>query len=91
MARLDEAGIASARVNDLRQVWEHAQLAARQRWVEIDTPAGPVRAALPPGALDVDAVRMGAVPALGQHNDAILHELGYDAAQRAHLRAEGAV
>ncbi len=91
VARLEAAGIAVARVNDLQQVWEHAQLAARQRWVQVDTPAGPIRASLPPGASDVGAVRMAAVPALGQHNDAILAELGYDAAQRAYLHAVGAV
>jgi itaconate CoA-transferase len=90
IARLEAAGIAVARVNDLHQVWEHAQLAARQRWVEVETPAGPIRAFLPPGASHVGAVRMDAVPALGQHNEAILAELGYDAAQRAHLRALGA-
>ena len=88
IARLENAGIACARVNELRQVWEHAQLAARQRWVEIDTPAGPLRAPLPPGARDAASVRMDAVPALGQHSDAILTELGYDAVQ---LRAEGVV
>jgi itaconate CoA-transferase len=90
IARLEAAGIAVARVNDLQQVWQHAQLAARQRWVEVDTPAGPIRAFLPPGASHVGEVQMGAVPALGQHNDAILAELGYDAAQRAYLRALGA-
>jgi itaconate CoA-transferase len=89
MARLDAAGIASARVNDLCQVWEHAQLAARERWVEVDTPAGPIRAALPPGAIRGE-VRMDAVPALGEHTEAILIELGYDAAERALLRTEGA-
>ena len=91
ISRLDEAGIACAQVNDLRQVWEHAQLAARQRWVEIDSPAGLLRAPLPPGAHDAAAVRMDAVPALGQHTDGILAELGYDAVQRAQLRAEGAL
>ncbi|MGB7480888.1 MAG: CaiB/BaiF CoA-transferase family protein, partial [Burkholderiaceae bacterium] len=40
--RLDDAQIANARVNDMQELWRHAQLAARQRWVEVDTPAGPV-------------------------------------------------
>ena len=44
--RLDEAGIANAQVNDMAQVWAHAQLRARERWVQVATPAGPVPATL---------------------------------------------
>jgi len=91
MRRLDEAGIANAQVNELSAVWAHPQLAARARWVEVDTPAGAVPAALPPGARDAEAVRMGAVPALGQHSAAILGELGYDAQQIDELRRAGAL
>jgi len=86
VARLDEAQIANARINDMREVWEHPQLKARRRWVQVDTPAGPVPALLPPGAADVDAVRMDAVPALGQHTEAILAGLGYGAADIDRLR-----
>ena len=42
--RLDAAGIANARMNDMREVWAHPQLAARDRWVDVDTPAGRVPA-----------------------------------------------
>jgi len=86
VARLDEAQIANACINDMREVWEHPQLKARRRWVQVDTPAGPVPALLPPGAADVDAVRMDAVPALGQHTEAILAGLGYGAADIDRLR-----
>ncbi len=86
VARLDEAQIANARINDMREVWEHPQLKARRRWVQVDTPAGPVPALLPPGAADVGAVRMDAVPALGQHTEAILAGLGYGAADIDRLR-----
>lgn len=77
LARLDKAGIANANVNDMQGVWEHPQLRARGRWTEIDTPAGKVPALLPPGVPDVDSARMDPVPALGQHNEAILKELGF--------------
>ncbi|KAH6995810.1 CoA-transferase family III domain-containing protein [Ilyonectria sp. MPI-CAGE-AT-0026] len=77
LARLDNAGIANAKVNDMQGVWDHPQLRARGRWTEIDTPAGKVPALLPPGAKDADSVRMDAVPALGQHNAAIFEELGF--------------
>src|SRR6267143_412572 len=86
VARLDEAQIANARMNDMREVWEHPQLKARRRWVQVDTPAGQVPALLPPGAADAGAVRMDAVPALGQHTEAILAGLGYGAADIDRLR-----
>ncbi|KAH7150315.1 CoA-transferase family III domain-containing protein [Dactylonectria estremocensis] len=77
LTRLDKAGIANANVNDMQGVWDHQQLRARGRWTEIDTPAGKVPALLPPGAKDVNDVKMGAVPALGQHNKEIFEELGF--------------
>ncbi|MGU7784372.1 CaiB/BaiF CoA transferase family protein [Burkholderia sp. PU8-34] len=86
VARLDEAGIANAQVNDMRAVWQHPQLRARGRWTEVDTAAGPVPALYPPGQSSRDEPVMAPVPALGQHTDAILAELGYDPAGIAQLR-----
>ncbi|MEO8060807.1 MAG: CaiB/BaiF CoA-transferase family protein, partial [Burkholderiales bacterium] len=91
VARLDAAGIANAQVNDMAKVWAHAQLQARQRWVDVATPAGPVPALLPPGAANEADVRMDAVPALGQHSDAILGELGYSGEQITELQRSGAL
>ncbi|MEO7058010.1 MAG: CaiB/BaiF CoA-transferase family protein [Caldimonas sp.] len=89
--RLDAAQIANARVNTMGDVWSHPQLQARQRWIEVDTPSGPVPALLPPGARTVDDVRIDAVPALGAHTDALLAEIGLDAAAIAELHDDGAV
>jgi crotonobetainyl-CoA:carnitine CoA-transferase CaiB-like acyl-CoA transferase len=87
--RLDEAGIASARVNSVRQMIEHPQLSERDRWREIDTPVGPISALLPPATFaDVEA-RMGAVPAHGQHTAAVLAELRRTDAEIADLAARG--
>lgn len=74
LQRLDKASIANASVNDMQQVWNHPQLKARKRWTEVDTPAGSVPALYPPGLQE--EARMDAVPAVGQHNKAILAELG---------------
>jgi itaconate CoA-transferase len=91
VAILDRAGIANGRLNSAKDVWEHEQLAARDRWRTIGTPAGDVRALLPAiDFADVEAV-MGDVPALGAHTDAVLEELGFAAGDIAALRADGAV
>ena len=91
IARLDAAQIANARLNDMQDLWNHAQLQARERWVEVDSPAGPLPALLPPGTPDTYTPRMDAVPALGQHTDAILTELGFDATAIAALREQDAI
>lgn len=89
--RLDEAQIGNARMNDMHEVWDHAQLHARRRQVEVMTPVGPVKAMLPPGVPDDFEARMDPIPAIGQHTDAILGELGYSAADIRALREQGAV
>ena len=89
--RLDAAQIGNARMNDMHEVWEHAQLRARSRWMQIDSPVGKIPALLPPGVPEVFDPRMDAVPAIGQHTDAILGELGYDRAAIAGLRQDGVI
>jgi len=89
--RLDEAQIANAQVNDMHDVWAHPQLKARDRWREVDTEQGPIPAVLPPGSWDEGPPRMDAVPALGQHTDAILAGLGYAPERIAALREAGAI
>ena len=86
-----KAGIANANVNEMRDVWAHPQLAARDRWREIGTPQGVIPALLPPATPDTFDARMDPVPALGQHTDAILAEIGLTDAEIATLRSEGAI
>jgi crotonobetainyl-CoA:carnitine CoA-transferase CaiB-like acyl-CoA transferase len=74
VARLDAAGIASARLRTPAEFAAHPQLEARDRWREGGTPAGPVRALLPPVTVPGRPAAMGAVPALGQHTEAVLAE-----------------
>ena len=74
-ARLDAAGIANARLRTPAEFAAHPQLAARDRWRQVDTPGGPVRALLPPVTVPGREPAMGRVPALGEHTAAILAEL----------------
>ncbi len=89
--RLDAAKIAHARMSTMADFIAHPQLVARNRWREVDTPAGSIRALTPPIALDGSDVNMSAVPALGAHTDAILGELGFSAGTIAAWRAEGTI
>lgn len=78
--RLDEAQIAYARLNSVEEFLQHPQLKARDRWREVDSPAGPLRALIPPVQMEGAETVMGRIPALGEHTDKILQELGFDSA-----------
>ena len=73
--RLEAARVAHARRRELAEVLDHPQLAARDRWTEVDSPVGPLRAVRPPITLPGRPARMDRIPALGEHTDAILREL----------------
>ena len=90
-ARLDTAQIANARMNDMAGVWAHPQLKARQRWQSVGSPAGEIPALLPPGRNNRYDYRMDAVPAVGEHTEAILHALGLDADAVQALRNSRAI
>ncbi|KWK86206.1 CaiB/BaiF CoA transferase family protein [Burkholderia ubonensis] len=90
-ARLDAAGIANARLNDMQEVWTHPQLAARNRWASVSTEKGLVPVLLPPGADASSPPALRAVPSLGEHTDAILEELGFTGSQIQQMRATRAI
>lgn len=89
--RLEAADIANAHLNDMREFWAHPQLAARDRWTKVGSPAGDVDALKPPFNLDGMEPKMGALPAVGEHTRSILGELGYSAAEIERFGAEGAI
>ena len=89
--RLEDAQIANAELRDMAGLWRHEQLAARGRWRQVDTPAGPVPTLLPPGSWADGDPQLGAVPAVGQHTDAILMGLGLGTDEIQSLRASGTI
>ena len=91
IARLEAAGIAYARMNSVAEYLQHPQMVERDVWREIDSPAGALRAVLPPVRMQgVDSV-MRAVPALGQHTDLILAELDFSRNTIDAWRAAGVI
>jgi len=89
--RLESAGIAHARLNSVARFLEHPQLTERRRWRDVASPAGPLRALAPPVVFETSEPVMSAVPALGEHSEAILLELGFDRHTIAAWRQEGAI
>ncbi len=91
IARLEQAQIANARMNTVREFIDHPQLAARNRWREVATPAGPVRCLAPPFNFEGMEMPMGPIPGLGQHTETILGELGIDPGTIGQWRSVGII
>ena len=90
VSALDDARIASARLNEVGDLIAHQQLVARDRWRAVATPVGRVRALRSPME-PVGESPMGPVPALGQHTDAVLAELGYASGEIAAMHDAGEI
>ena len=88
VARLDQASIANARMNEMDEVWTHAQLSARGRWTEMGSPVGTIPVLRPPATHSDFEPQIGAVPSVGEHTMAILSELGFAPAEIERLRSE---
>jgi itaconate CoA-transferase len=88
---LDGAKIANARMRTVQDFLEHPQLEARDRWREVGSPVGPLRALLPPATMDGTEPVMAPIPSVGEHTAKILAELGYDADTVASLRQSAAI
>ena len=91
IARLESAQIANARMNTVQEFIDHPQLAARNRWRDVASPAGPVRSLVPPFDFDGMEIPMGPIPALGEHTETILGELGFDRGTVGEWRKAGII
>jgi crotonobetainyl-CoA:carnitine CoA-transferase CaiB-like acyl-CoA transferase len=91
IARLEKAQIANAHLNDMAGLWKHEQLKARNRWTEVGSPNGSIAALLPPGLNDSYDYRMDPIPAVGEHTESILKELGITETDIAKMRSSGAI
>jgi itaconate CoA-transferase len=88
---LEKAQIANARVNEMKDVWAHPQLKARQRWTEVQTPVGALPALLPPATSSAFDARMDPIPDVGEHTLSILKSLGVSDEIIAKLEAAKAI
>jgi formyl-CoA transferase len=93
LARLDAEGVPSGPINTYPEALADPHTLARAMVIDLVHPGAgpiknlgvPVKLSDTPGAVDRPA------PLLGEHNDAILAELGYGESQRQALRANGII
>ena len=76
LQRLDSAGVANAQLRTMAEFSAHPQLRERGRWADVDSPVGPLRSLIPPVTSLNAGYRMGRVPDVGEHTDAVLAEFG---------------
>lgn len=89
--RLEAANIANASVSTMQDVWNHPQLAQRQRWRQVDSAVGPLPALVPPATSSAFQARMDKIPALGENSATILASLGYSEEQISDLAQQGVI
>jgi crotonobetainyl-CoA:carnitine CoA-transferase CaiB-like acyl-CoA transferase len=91
LARLKAVNLPFGRVNGVAEVLAHPQALARKFFREIDSPVGRIPVVGNPLRLSDSPERLDSLPALGEHTDAILTQLGYSASAIAALRRRGVI
>lgn len=76
IARLNAATIANARLRDMADFSAHPQYLAQNRWIDVESPVGPIRMLTPPISSSRSRYRIGRIPRLGEHTADVLRELG---------------
>ena len=85
------AGLGHARLNLPTEVLNHPQLTERGRWTELASPAGMVQGLLPPPESAGWDWRCDPLPALGEHTEPVLRELGFGPDDLAAMRSGGVI
>ncbi|MEA2741062.1 MAG: hypothetical protein QOH05_4369 [Acetobacteraceae bacterium] len=90
--RLNDAGAPCASIWKVEEIIDHPQIAARNVMQTVDSPYGPLRLMgsgfqMAHGGGQLDSI----APQVGADTDAVLTEIGYDAAAIAALRAEAII
>ncbi|MGH7827011.1 MAG: CaiB/BaiF CoA transferase family protein [Candidatus Binatia bacterium] len=88
LARLKKAELPHGQVRGIAQVLAHPQVAARKLIREAESPVGKVPVIANALKMSASEARYDRIPALGEDNEAILQELGYDAEAITELRGE---
>ncbi len=91
IARLEAADVPFGSLNEVDDLVDHPQLAARERWLEVGSEVGPLRALAHPLNMSDMPQRADPIPGLGEHTDQIAAELGYSPAEIAALHDAGAL
>jgi itaconate CoA-transferase len=89
--RLESANLASARFNGVQGLLDHPQLESRVRWRDVESPVGAIRSILPPINLGSHAPVMGPIPAIGEHTNSVLGEVGLSPTEITDLRETGVI
>ena len=76
MQRLEAASIANANMNTVEAFLQHPQLHSRDRVRKVGSPNGPLTSFLPAITIPGVSPVMGDIPAVGEHTEAIMTELG---------------
>ena len=78
-------------MNTMAGFWNHPQYAARDRWTQVESPVGPLKALKPPVIMRDSGYKITAIPGLGENNDNILQEIGYSESDIQKLKQEGVI
>lgn len=89
--RLDCARIAHAQNRGIDEFVVHRDLKDRARWISVESPVGPLDLLRPPAIFDGFDYRMDPIPAVGEHTEKILQELGYSPDDIENMKSKSVV